>query len=155
MDGVWYFILWHFCCHKVFGQTKNKTYQRLHENRVHVDLSLKGYLIFNVIYHDLATGFPIWPPILLYIWYKKNSYLLILNREYFDDLLVKRGIYISRYIIKIFVFIYIYIWRYMLKCVYKRRKQSWRKKISIIAKLQTVVWNQVSKKWTYVEVENV
>ena len=57
-------ILWHFsCCHKVFYLA----YQRLHENRAHVDLSLKMYYISNALYDDPDTGSPIWP---LNMWYQ-------------------------------------------------------------------------------------
>ena len=86
---------WHCsCCHRYLDK-QNKTYQRLHENSIHMDFSLKGCHIFNAIYHDLDTVFPICPPMFCYyiILIQNKSYPLEYNRGYFDDLWLKQKLF--------------------------------------------------------------
>ena len=87
--------LWHCsCCHRYLDK-QNKTYQRLHKNRVHMDFFWKSaryvqchlpwswYYISNMAAHVMLSC----------ILIQNNSYLLELNREFFDDLWLKWNSY--------------------------------------------------------------
>ena len=85
---------WHFCSHRYLDK-QNKTYQRLHDNRVHMDFSLKECQIYSVPFTmSLILYFP-YSCLCFVIMYliQNNSYLLELNREYFDDLWLKWNSY--------------------------------------------------------------
>ena len=87
--------LWHCsCCHRYLDK-QIKTYQRLHENRVHLDFSLKGCQIYLVPFNMTMTlDFQYGHPCLVITYLiQNNSFLLELNREYFDDLWLKWNSY--------------------------------------------------------------
>ena len=87
--------LWHCsCCHRYLDK-QIKTYRRLHENRVHMDFSLKGCQIYLVPFNMTMTlDFQYGHPCLVITYLiQNNSYLLELNREYFDDLWLKWNSY--------------------------------------------------------------
>ena len=87
--------LWHCsCCHRCLDK-QNKTYQRLHKNRVHLDFSLKVWQIYSVPFTMILILYFQYGCPCFFIMYliQNNSYLLELNREYFDDLWLKWNSY--------------------------------------------------------------
>ena len=68
------------CCHRYLDK-QNKTYQRLHENRVHMDFSLKGCHIFNAIYHNIDTVYPVWPPMFCYYIFDTKQLISLRTQE--------------------------------------------------------------------------
>ena len=87
--------LWHCsCCHK-YVDKQNKPYQRLHQNIVYMDFSLKVCQIYSVPFTMiLILYFQYGCPCLVIMYLiQNNSYLLELSREYFDDLWLKWNSY--------------------------------------------------------------
>ena len=77
----------------VIGISTNKTYQRLHKNRVHIDFSLRVCQIHLVPFTMILILYFVFMYLILCFAFmyliQNNSYLLELNREYFDDLWLK------------------------------------------------------------------